>query len=311
MNNNKSICALNADKNNCLPKPIIQSLSEVVLSDPKNIIIPKISQALNCNTNLSLPEQELCILNKIKDKTEDTNLKQAIEKQVLKNFKISTNSLDKNYWLNNTEIDNVQFQFQTQFPGYYYSTIHMIDLENIPPSNLDIVLHGDKLYNIKDIDFPKELLNKKQVHGNQENKKLVYNGELKYFGIVCNTDLSTNGGLHWFSMFIDFTTNPIQIEYFNSSGYPLTRGTHVKERTDFYTFFQNLADDLTKNGFPAKFIQVTEIEHQRDDTANCGSYSLFYIWSRLNGKPYTMFKNNKITDELMEKFRGVLWRKKY
>lgn len=70
-----------------------------------------------------------------------------------------------------------------------------------------------------------------------------------------------------------------------------------------------MADDLTRSGFPAKFIQVTEIEHQRDDTANCGSYSLFYIWSRLNGKPYTLFKNNRITDELMEEFRSVLWRK--
>ena len=111
MNNNKSICALNADKSNCLPNNVIQSLSEVVLSDPKNIIIPKISKALNCDPNLSLPEQELCILNKIKNKTEDENLKQAIDKQVLKNFKIPTQSLDKNYWLNNTEIDNIQFQF--------------------------------------------------------------------------------------------------------------------------------------------------------------------------------------------------------
>ena len=88
MNNNKSICALNADKNNCLPNTVIQSLSEVVLSDPKNIIIPKISKALNCDTNLSLPDQELCILNKIKNKTDDENLKQAIDKQVLKTSKI-------------------------------------------------------------------------------------------------------------------------------------------------------------------------------------------------------------------------------
>lgn len=308
MNNNKSICALNADKKNCLPNTVIQSLSEVVLSDPKNIIIPKISKALNCDTNLSLPDQELCILNKIKNKTDDENLKQAIDKQVLKNFKIPTQSLDKNYWLNNTEIDNIQFQFQSNCPGYYYSTIHMIDLENFTPSNSDIILHSDKLYNIKDIDFPTELLSK--IKNGSANAKLTYNGDLKYYGMVCNTDLSTSGGLHWFSIFIDFTKKPIQIEYFNSSGLPLTRGNHIKERTTFYEFFKNMADELTKQGFPAKFIQVTEIEHQRDDTANCGSYSLFYIWSRLKGKPHTMFTNTKITDELMENFRGVLWRTK-
>lgn len=302
MNNNKSICALNADKKSCLPKEVIKSLSEVILSDPKNIIIPKISKALHCNTNDSLPNQELCILNKIKNKTINEDLKKSIDKQVIKNFKIQTQSLDKNYWLNNTEIDNVQFQFQTNFPGYYYSTIHMIDLENFKPNNSDIILNSDKLYNVKDINFVSE------ISTDNTDSKLIYNGELKYYGIICNTDLSTNGGLHWFTIFIDFTINPIQIEYFNSSGYPLTKGTHIQERTAFYKFFQNLADDLTNGGFPAKFIQVTEIEHQRDDTANCGSYSLFYIWSRLHGKPYTFFQNNKITDELMEKFRGVLWR---
>lgn len=112
--------------------------------------------------------------------------------------------------------------------------------------------------------------------------------------MVCNTDLSTNGGIHWFSIFIDFTTNPIQIEYFNSSGYPLIRGIHITERKQFYEFFQNLADELTKQGYPAKFIQVTEIEHQRSDTANCGSYSLFYIWSRLKVKTILCLKIIKL-----------------
>lgn len=132
---------------------------------------------------------------------------------------------------------------------------------------------------------------------------------MKYYGVICNTDLSSNGGKHWFSIFIDFTANPITIEYFNSSGYSILNGEHKIERRNFSEFFYNLADELTKNNKPAKFIQVTEIEHQRADTANCGSYSIFYLWARLNNKPLKYFKDNKIKDEDMEKFRSVMWRK--
>lgn len=316
MNNQKSICALNENKNTCLPHDTIKVISKLtnnsINKSPQissarnelssNIIINKIADSVGCDDDLSIQEKELCVLKKIKNKTDNSDLKTAIDKQIVKFFKIPTKSLDKNHWLNNTEIDNIQYQLLDNYPGYYFSTIHMIDLNNFMPNNNDIFKYNDKIYNIKDINFVDEL-------SNNSNAKLTYNGKLKYFGIVCNTDISSNGGIHWFTIFIDFTKSPIQIEYFNSSGYPLIRGNHQTERKEFYLFFKNLEDELTKNKFPAKFIQVTDIEHQRDDTANCGSYSLFYIWSRLQGRPYTDFQKKKITDELMEKFRSVLWRK--
>jgi hypothetical protein len=312
MDNQKTICVLNEQNDTCLPKETIQIISKLTpvnnllntnLTNSTNIIIEKIAESTGCDSDLSIQEKELCILNKIKNKTDDNNLKIAIERQIIKFFKIPTKSLDKNYWLNNTEIDNIQYQLRDKYPGYYFTTIHMIDLCNFMPSNNDIFNHSDKIYNIKDINFVHELTN-------HPDAKLTFNGPLKYFGMVCNTDLSSNGGIHWFTIFIDFTTNPIQIEYFNSSGYPLTKGTHINERKEFYLFFKNLEDDLTKNKFPANFFKVTDIEHQRNDTANCGSYSLYYIWSRLRGTSYTFFQNKKITDELMEKFRSILWRKK-
>jgi len=305
-----NICSLNKDSKTCLPDSTIKTLSKSFLPEEANgetsIIISKLSTKMKCE-NSSSKENELCILNSIKNKTADDNLKNAINKQILKFFKIPTKSLDSNYWLNNTEIDNVQFQFQTQYPGYYYSTIHMIDLENFSPSNANLILNNDKIFNIRDINFVDEL-------NQNSNAKLIYNGKLKNFGIVCNTDLSTNRGIHWFSIFINFPENslfnkqPITIEYFNSSGYPLTKGTHQNEREKFYTYFKNLSDDLTKEGFSAEFIQVTDIEHQRADTANCGSYSLYYIWCRLNGRAFEELTKNRITDEEMEKFRSVLWR---
>ena len=72
----------------------------------------------------------------------------------------------------------------------------------------------------------------------------------------------------------------------------------------------NLADNISLNYKPCTFKKVTDIEHQRSDTANCGSYSLYYIWKRLNNINYPEFVNKTIEDEDMEKFRALLWRKK-
>jgi hypothetical protein len=70
----------------------------------------------------------------------------------------------------------------------------------------------------------------------------------------------------------------------------------------------NLADEITREVKKCNFIKVTDIQHQREDTANCGSYALFYIWKRLNGTPYSYFAENKIKDEHMEEFRKFLYR---
>ena len=49
-------------------------------------------------------------------------------------------------------------------------------------------------------------------------------------------------------------------------------------------------------------IIVTKIVNQVDNHS-CGSYSLYYIISRLDGIPYKHFSNIKIGDETMHKFR--------
>jgi hypothetical protein len=316
-----SICTLNSNTKYCLPNESINLISQIIKKKshinetPENIIINS-AKELNCNTNTNHQEKTLCVVEKLIDHHKDTILEESLKKQVLKYFKPVAKKLDKEYWINNTEIDNIQFQLQTKYKGYYYSYIHMIDLYMFEPTNKDLLLNSHKIKCITDINFIDELEN---------NTTLNYNGNLEYFGLVCNTDLSSGGGVHWFSIFIDFRPyynmlknnkyEPITIEYFNSSGYPITAGSH---RNKFINYFTDLEDSLDKylnekfktNLKLCKFIQATHIEHQRSDTANCGSYSLFYIYSRLNNVSISHFTNNKITDEEMEDFRKHLWRKK-
>jgi hypothetical protein len=218
-----------------------------------------------------------------------------MNKALITYFKPVTKSFDGNYWMNNTDIDSIQYQFQTLFKGYYYSNIHMIDLVMFNPNNEHMMQHGDKIKSIREINFVNELKG--------ENNKLTYNRELKNYGIVVNTDNSSNSGKHWFSIFINFEATPITIEYFNSSGYDI-------KNINFKKYFMNLADEITREVRKCVFLKITDISHQRSNTANCGSYALLFLWKRLNKTPYEYFAKNKITDEQTEAFRKFLFRLK-
>ena len=132
------------------------------------------------------------------------------------------------------------------------------------PQNSNII-NDNKILDLNQLNFINEL--------NKKNNVLTHNKDLKYYGVVFNTDNSSGSGTHWFSIFIDFTATPITIEYFNSSGYDI-------RNRKFQNYILNLSDELTIAGFDCKFVKVTDIQHQRDDTSNCGSYSLYYIWKR-------------------------------
>ena len=296
-----SICILNKESGktkSCLPDTFIKELQKDVLQTEHNSadkITKELAKKTNCTNSSNIQDTEMCILNKLNKQIQDKDKKDDIKKAIITYFKPITKSYDKNHWLNNSEIDQIQHQFKSLFPGYYYSNIHMIDLVMFNPEHSNSINYDIQC--IKDINFIDEC--------KKENNMLTYNGDMKNFGIVCNTDVSSGGGIHWFSIFIDFSSSdensPYNIVYFNSSGYDIRNKTFKK-------YFVNLADEITREVKKCNFIKVTDIQHQRSDTANCGSYALFYLWKRLNGTPYSYFAENKIKDEHMEEFRKFLYR---
>jgi hypothetical protein len=301
-----NICSLNNDKTYCVDDKKIIKLHTKVTQDNNKIknnsisgsnkidtdaIIEELAEITECSNDLDGPEKGLCILKTLK-KDSDEEVSKTATKLLFNEFKPPTGSFDKNYWLNNTEIDHIQHQLFRAFPGYYYSNIHMIDLVMIDPKHTDQLKYT--VHPITEIDFVEEL---------KTSMKLTDNGPLKYYGVVCNTDHSANSGIHWFSIFIDFTSSPYTIEYFNSSGYDI-------KNKNFHNFLNNLADDIDCKHKNCEFVKVTDIQHQQSSTANCGSYSLYYIWMRLNGTKFDHFAKNKIMDEDMEKFRQFLYRLK-
>ncbi len=174
--------------------------------------------------------------------------------------------------LSNFDIDDVLDGWATSsFPNFYHIYFQMID-------------------------FAKNRTELAKIDVTEMVKENKYN----CLGVVLNTDVSTGPGKHWFCMFVDWREKPnVSVEYFNSSGNrPMREVQGWLIATNQY---------LNTAKFNSKIV-MNSIQHQKDSDTECGPYSLYYIWSRLHGVPYTVFDESRITDAQMLEFRKVLFR---
>ncbi len=290
-------CALNAapnGDNSCLTEEHIDILIDF---DP------------NVKTIIKKCQDDACVLDTV---VAPEDVKGRVKREALK---IPTAEISHNHWLSNTEVDSVMSQFRLKYNGFGHGFIHMCDLKSFEPSNLSTFNYP--VYQSDEIDFGKEfrysLTQLKKINKPLSGftPKVSTHGSvpLTSYGIICNTDSSKGRGQHWFCIYIstdqkdpDDTSKPwIRIELFNSAG----GGCDTAE---FNKFWRGVALDISKEtGLKCTYDAITNIQHQGNDTGNCGSYSLFYIYSRLNGCLPSEFDNPqyKITDDAMLKFRSV------
>ena len=136
-----------------------------------------------------------------------------------------------------------------------------------------------------------------------ELKKQGYN----CFGVVINTDVSTGGGIHWFCIYGDLdhagtVEDPIQLEYFNSSGYT--------PRPEMEKWLRTIEMEMLKRGVRANVIYATGGKQIQYSKTECGVWSLVYIYSRLSGKPYYWMATVGANDNDMIEYRQRLFRLK-
>ena len=251
------------DSGVCFTPDVTKKLVE--MSEKKGIkgnkpeeIIEKLAESVGCDSQSCLAANGEII----KAIGHDKMLKQLEER-----FK-PEGPYDSYAWFSNVNIDNVLKQVSDAYKDkkFLHIPFGMSDFEK---TNTSAATY----------DFVKE-----------------YNNGMRCFGVVFNTDISSRGGQHWFSVFGDFSKKPFTIEYFNSAGTaPLPSISKWMKETAAY---------ITKTLGECKDIVVTDIVNQQDNHS-CGSYSLFYIISRLEGEPYETFKHTKIGDELMHNFRKL------
>jgi hypothetical protein len=178
---------------------------------------------------------------------------------------------DNDDWLSNKDIDNVldQWALDPEFKLYNVS-FQMIDFDEFPDNKL--------------LNF---------------NAWEAYQQNYRTFCCVLNTDVSTGPGKHWFCVFIDMRTKPFSVEYFETGGMPIPASIHkwlVKQGA------------LLREHIPTNNIIATDYNQIQKSKTECGVFSLFYIYCRLNGYSYTNFNDpSKITDDIMYKFRNYLY----
>lgn len=122
------------------------------------------------------------------------------------------------------------------------------------------------------------------------------------FGCIVNTDTSRGPGKHWVAVFVDCHPPPGEpwtVEYFNSVGRPPPKpmlGWMERTRARLAEYRAGRPDcDVVS-------VPVTDMDHQESQT-ECGLYALFYVRRRLEGTPYTFFKQQLIPDDAMTAFR--------
>ena len=93
--------------------------------------------------------------------------------------------------------------------------------------------------------------------------------------------------------------NRATVEFFNSSGRPPV--------PEWVNWMVKTQIGLKKVGFKnVELVKSSSVEHQAS-MSECGVYSLYYIWCRLNGVPVETFSECKIPDEKMFEFRQHLF----
>jgi len=270
-----SECSPHIKKNNgsCLTDSMVSTIKNIVIKDGgdtkfedlgESIKRPQIIEEAKKATDC---QTESCVVDKL---TPQIGYHKAQE-ELKERFKPEGPSHSTDL-LSNFNIDDVMAQWVKKFNRFYHITFQMIDFAKMRTE-------------LATIDF--------QKHYNNSNKDT--------FGVILNTDVSTGGGIHWFALFVDFRSNPITLEYFNSSGefpYP-----QVHEWLNDKKF--ELED---KFGAPVKIVIVGDVQYQKDHHS-CGPYSLFYIYGRLNGYSPKIFKNTDlVNDRNMLEFRKHLFR---
>lgn len=267
-------CAFDSDKTKdefCSPYIVINKIKE--LTNTKGLPDKEAkSQALvkyNCTT-------EICVL---KHPEVRQTIGSSVDTLIEEGFK-PEGPRDNTQWFSNTNIDDILAQNQKKYTERHFLHIpfQMIDFEDEKVNS-----------ELARLDWPAK-----------------YKEGYRTFGTVFNTDNSRGRGKHWFAMYgsfedADAAAGTYTLEYFNSAGDKIIPSIREWMERTVAKWLPNFAPT------PIIAVNATEIENQKDNHS-CGSYSLYYIISRLSGVPYQDFENLKIGDKNMHEFRKYLFR---
>jgi hypothetical protein len=281
-----NICALGVNRdgtNICMSDIAIKQISDQLkksnipessLTEKKDVI-EQIKKKTNCN-------DEICILNDYSVSLTDEQREE--EKKRIK----PKGPADSDKLLHDGNIDTVLSNLTIVFKDFKHMKFQMIDFDGLKDSSGNWIQKGNQYIT------PTEL-------GTVDMVNDVIKKGYKTFGVVLNTDTRNNRGEHWFCLFCDFRVSPFTVEYFNSSG--------NKPYPQIQDWMAKTCAQIKQAGYSVVKKPLVGTMHQIDSETECGPYSLYYIYNRVEGVPSDNFQGTRITDAQMLEFRKKLFRK--
>jgi hypothetical protein len=230
--------------------------------------IEKLETALDCKT-------QKCVLEKVAPK-----LGRIASIELVTRFKIE--GPRDNELLNNVHIDSTLQQWAAMYPMFFPYNFNMLNYDEHSYREGRVVKQPDSLATV-DVA---------QLYSGAYGRKYTC------AGCVINSDRYQGPGKHWMALFVDMRTKPFSVEFFNSSGNAPAR--------EFVKWLVKSKGEFERAGEQCEIVRASSVRHQKSRT-ECGLYSLFYIWSRLNGVPASAFSAGKIPDKAMFEFRFHLF----
>jgi hypothetical protein len=263
-----SECALGVGTDGiCIGKEILEYVAEAVGVPSTTSPAEIVSQA----KKVTGCKTEKCAITKLR-----TKIGPMANKALGTLYKIdgpTDNSL-----LNNVHIDAIMQQWASQHKWFYAYNFNMLNYAQYSFRSGQILAEPDTLATVD--------ITQLRARG------------YTCAGCVVNSDKYQGPGKHWMALFVDMRKGTGSIEFFNSSG--------NSPAPEWVNWMVKTANALTSAGVESTTLKVTSIKHQQS-RSECGLYSLFYIYARINDIPAKYFMNSHIADQLMFEFRQHLF----
>ncbi len=272
----------------CVSPSTIDKISTVTKTSSPVETMKAAKEKTGCKT-------ERCVLEKMVDVIGHN----VVEHEIRTNLKVKGPTGSK--LLSNINIDATLVQWAHAMPDFFAYNFNMRNYAQYSYHNGQTRHSPDTLATIEMADLVADV--SKADTGIRSTDKKYYTRA----ACVINSDVYQGPGKHWMALFVDVPNNqlknssntkPASVEFFNSSG--------NAPAPEWVNWMEKTRGQLENLGYTVKIVRASNIRHQKSKS-ECGLYSLFYIWSRLNGVPYSYFSTHTIPDKLMFEFRQHLF----
>jgi len=195
-------------------------------------------------------------------------------------------------------------RFKPTGPANSTALLTNIDIDN---TMAQWSMLSDELFHKKFYHIPFQMIDFEKTHSELARVDLAALKAAGYdcMGTVINTDISRGPGKHWFCLYADLAhagteSDPITIEYFNSSGNP-----PMLEISDW---MERVSHELLRDHKIHTDLVRSAPRRLQQSHTECGVWSLLYIRERLEGNSPTWYYDVGANDSDMIAARARLFR---